>query len=300
MKVCNKCGIEKPYSDFRKDKYRKDGYTSRCKHCIDNAHILICECCGKEFTAPSKKQRFCSYECMGKNNVKRVELNCEICGKEFTKIKSEYERNSHHYCSKECRNKAQSIMMSGENHFNWDRVNIECSNCGNILSKTRSEINSKEHHYCSVECLGEHRKTIYRGELSPTWKGGLTSEYELLMSHLRRGINQWRQDSIDYHDGKCVISGEDSECVHHLYGMDLIIDETFKLTGIERKDKYSDYTSEELEQIKNTCTELHYKYGYGVCLTKDLHKKFHIEYGYGGNTPDQFEQFKNDELKSVS
>ena len=32
-KVCTKCGIEKPLSEFYKDKYQKSGYTSHCKAC---------------------------------------------------------------------------------------------------------------------------------------------------------------------------------------------------------------------------------------------------------------------------
>lgn len=297
MKVCSKCGIEKPYSEFRKDKYRKDGYTGRCKYCIDNLHTNVCERCGKEFTAPTKKQKFCSYECSGKNNINRVEFNCEYCGKKSNKIKSEYDRNKHHYCSVECQNKGRSLLYSGENHFNWNRVEVECSNCGKTISRLKNE--TKENYYCSMKCLGEHRKIIYKGELSPTWKGGTTPENELLVSFLRNGISKWREESIDFHNGKCVITGKDSECVHHLYGMDLIIDESFKINNIMKKDKYSDYTIDELESIRKTCEELHYKYGYGVCLTKDMHKKFHMKYGYGRNTPEQFEEFKNEELKSV-
>jgi len=33
MKVCSKCKIEKEFSDFGKDKTRKDGYRYVCKEC---------------------------------------------------------------------------------------------------------------------------------------------------------------------------------------------------------------------------------------------------------------------------
>ena len=33
MKICTKCKIEKPLSDFRKKKNVKSGYSSRCKKC---------------------------------------------------------------------------------------------------------------------------------------------------------------------------------------------------------------------------------------------------------------------------
>ena len=34
VKTCNKCKEEKPYSEFSKDKIRKDGYRYECKSCL--------------------------------------------------------------------------------------------------------------------------------------------------------------------------------------------------------------------------------------------------------------------------
>ena len=33
MKVCTKCGVEKEFSDFNKQKASNDGYVSSCKFC---------------------------------------------------------------------------------------------------------------------------------------------------------------------------------------------------------------------------------------------------------------------------
>ena len=33
MKTCSKCGIEKPFEDYFKDKRAKDGSYSHCKEC---------------------------------------------------------------------------------------------------------------------------------------------------------------------------------------------------------------------------------------------------------------------------
>jgi hypothetical protein len=33
VKKCNRCGIVKSYSEFYKDRYRKDGYDSYCREC---------------------------------------------------------------------------------------------------------------------------------------------------------------------------------------------------------------------------------------------------------------------------
>ncbi len=34
MKICNTCHIEKSYSEFSRDKYRKDGLQGKCKSCM--------------------------------------------------------------------------------------------------------------------------------------------------------------------------------------------------------------------------------------------------------------------------
>ena len=41
-KVCTKCGLEKPFVEFSKDKTHKDGLRSQCKQCrgIIDKHLL--------------------------------------------------------------------------------------------------------------------------------------------------------------------------------------------------------------------------------------------------------------------
>ena len=69
------------------------------------------------------------------------------------------------------------------------------------------------------------------------------------------------------------------------------------ITQIELKDKISDYSDDEIIKLKDTCLELHYKYGLGVCLTKEIHEEFHKIYGYGNNTKEQFQEFLNNKNK---
>ena len=75
--------------------------------------------------------------------------------------------------------------------------------------------------------------------------------------------------------------------------------ETLEELNIKLKDTVAEYTEEELELIKDRCIEKHYERGLGVVITKEIHKEFHSIYGYGNNTPEQFEEFKNKKLKEL-
>ena len=41
MKTCTKCGETKNFSEFVKDKSKKDGHSSHCKNCIKQRNILL-------------------------------------------------------------------------------------------------------------------------------------------------------------------------------------------------------------------------------------------------------------------
>jgi hypothetical protein len=52
------------------------------------------------------------------------------------------------------------------------------------------------------------------------------------------------------------------------------------------------YTDDELKLIESKCLEIHYRYPLGVCLNKDLHRKFHYIYGYDFNL-ENFNEFRD-------
>lgn len=126
------------------------------------------------------------------------------------------------------------------------------------------------------------------GNNSCRWKGGISQ----LSCFLRSCLQKWKNASVLRCDYKCVITGKEFEVIHHLYGFDAIFQETLKITKIPLFEEVNKYTAEQLETLKRVCLELHFKYGLGVCLTKEIHIEFHRTYGYGNNTPEQFEEFK--------
>lgn len=142
---------------------------------------------------------------------------------------------------------------------------------------------SKSSNSCRM-CQGEAMSL----DNHPGWKGGISS----LEAFFKRKISKWKNDSINNCNGKCVITGKPSKLVHHLYGFSNILKETMEDLNMDIKFSIHKYSVEDLELIQLKLLENHYKYPLGVCLSLDVHLLFHHHYKYGGNTPEQFDEFK--------
>jgi hypothetical protein len=125
------------------------------------------------------------------------------------------------------------------------------------------------------------------GELNGRWQGGIT----VLYAHLRSCISEWKEMSMQKSNYKCVITGDAFDEIHHTYSFKNIINDTLNNLGLPVKQSVYEYTSEEIELIEKECLRIHIL-NLGVCLRKDIHKLFHDEYGYGNNTLEHFEEFK--------
>lgn len=68
--------------------------------------------------------------------------------------------------------------------------------------------------------------------------------------------------------------------MHHTTSFKNIVRETLKLTGLNKRDFVSNYTEEEFGRLTSVLKFLHGEYGFGACLTKEVHKLFHDNYGY--------------------
>lgn len=63
----------------------------------------ICPICNKEFKTYHHNQVYCSIECSGIAQRKRLLCKCDNCGTLFDRKISEIDNANHHFCSNECR-----------------------------------------------------------------------------------------------------------------------------------------------------------------------------------------------------
>lgn len=118
------------------------------------------------------------------------------------------------------------------------------------------------------------------------------TNYDSTYTYLRRHNTEWKKESMKECRYKCMISGDRFDDIHHLVSMNTILRdtykrldidlETFNINILDKRDK-AIFLSEFIEEQK--------KHPLGVCLRHDIHMRFHNEYGYGNNTPEQFYEF---------
>lgn len=128
-----------------------------------------------------------------------------------------------------------------------------------------------------------------KGKNHPNWQGGFTS----LKHYLRERINDWKINSLKASNFKCVITDEFSHnlIVHHLIGFNTILQKVMEELNFPIHQEINNYSSEELNKIEVALLREHNKL-LGVCLLPDIHNLFHLLYGFGDNTPEQFYEFK--------
>ena len=125
------------------------------------------------------------------------------------------------------------------------------------------------------------------GSLNGNWQGGMTPFYQ----ELRSDTKDWFNESMEFCDYNCVISGLNFDNIHHTTAFKDIVDETFKLVDIDKRSTVSDYTEEEFDNLTDVLKYLHSEYGYGACLTTEVHQLFHDTYGYKNFSPFDFLDF---------
>jgi len=158
-----------------------------------------------------------------------------------------------------------------------NREHLETKSVASILRKKRC-----------IACSKIKYDLNNKGKNANGWNGGTSN----LRQYAHTKLYLWRKASIKNSDGVCVISGDKFDRTHHLYSLSAIVKEAISNLGLETKDTIGEYKEEDLELFAKEILRLHDVYGPGVCLRKDIHKKFHDMFDYRGNTiPAQFKEF---------
>jgi len=196
-RVCNRCGLEKPASEF----YGKK--VARCKECSKAASKearitakpkrATCKQCGELITGSGRE--FCSRSCKGifQHGSPRIEVTCLNCGITFPKKNSHANRCETHFCSRACMD---------DHYTKTGRVLLTCETCGEEYS---APAHRKESRFCSKVCDAVWRSTL-KGEKSNNWKGGVTSEQDL--ARTTKELVQWKIDVFKRDDYTCQHCGQ--------------------------------------------------------------------------------------------
>lgn len=115
--------------------------------------------------------------------------------------------------------------------------------------------------------------------------------YNYLSEYIRKRNKEWKRRSAKQCNYKCVVTGKRFQEIHHLYSMNKILQETLLDLDYPENISISNLSQNDLDLILNHFYEVQGKYPLGICLSKDIHKQFHDSYGYGNNTPEQFDDF---------
>lgn len=119
-KICTKCKLEKPITEFNNNKYKSDGKQSECKEC----HKLLCTNYynrnKQHYRDNSRRKRKKIYDYL--NNIKSV--GCYLCNEkdiaclDFHHLDSKYDQVSHM--------QTHSMKLINDE---IDKCIVLCSNC---------------------------------------------------------------------------------------------------------------------------------------------------------------------------
>ena len=104
---------------------------------------LECSHCHQTFERPHKQWKYqskvagenykpyCSNACQGAANNTSITVSCAACGKETTKVKAEYDKSEHHFCSHTCSATFNNRERAKRGYTNKGKQkNAICVDCG--------------------------------------------------------------------------------------------------------------------------------------------------------------------------
>lgn len=114
--------------------------------------------------------------------------------------------------------------------------------------------------------------------------------YETLSKFIRSNNSQWKLESIENCEYKCILTDSKSFDVHHLVNVSTMVKTALENLNIEYK-VFDKYTDEELKMILVEFLRIQSEHPLGVCLDKNIHVLYHSLYGQQNNNVEQFNHF---------
>ena len=154
----------------------------------------------------------------------------------------------------------------------------------NYLQYTNEEL--AQHLNRSEKAIAQHlwALKLYR----PIDKKG----YDTISEYIRARLTPWKNKVRAENNYTCAITGCKSNIiVHHIKGLNLILNEAIDKINFPIYEDITEYSEDQIDELFNVFFELQEKYHSYICITEDIHKKFHGIYGYGNNTEEQWNEF---------
>lgn len=166
----------------------------------------------------------------------------------------------------------------------WVQWICRCD-CGNEIVVNSG--NLKKENTKSCGCLFTETMS---SDKNPMWKGGICS----IREYLGAKVEYWFSNAKQQANYTCQLTGKKG-CIlhtHHLYAFGLIIQDAHTKNNIPIHSQIGEYTQDELQILTDYVKWWHKDNSNAVVLCKEAHNLFHKIYGAGGNTPEQYMEFK--------
>lgn len=117
-------------------------------------------------------------------------------------------------------------------------------------------------------------------------------KYQDLNRYIRARLMPWRREYMGSKWFTCEITGvERNVVIHHIRGFSLILSEAMDNLKFPTYASFEEYTQEQLDTLFEEYMRLQTQYDEFICISEELHKRFHGMFGYGNNTRQQWDEF---------
>lgn len=155
----------------------------------------------------------------------------------------------------------------------------------NYQTMSDEELGAKLHRTpASIKEMRNKRKFYRKDPNAPT-------NYTDILKFIQAHNSEWKKKSMEDCEYRCVISGQQFDEIHHLYAKNLILAHALEAENIPIPEDINACSDEDKQRILSAFLAEQDKYPLGVCLSKYYHRRFHAMYGFGNNTPEQFQEF---------